>query len=213
MAIKTPATLSKEDFNAALVTLRSNVSEVSRDTGIPRHLLSHFRNYGDGLKPEQIAKLLDYLEDKGIELEEIPGEPPDSPKTPIPPLAGVQVTRYLFPVDADVSPEVMASALDMLEEADARLAVLMKTGVQRNDGFLDDGDLADESKQALQEAFGLLAANYIVIRMLRGWRAFNLQPVAEMPQNIRDVIYTTFEAHLVDAGLIAPRTEDEKEPA
>ena len=78
MAIKQQHTLSKEDFEAALVTLRLSVSEVSRESGIPRHIVSHFRNYGDGLKPEQAAKLHDYLEDKGIEFtdeEETPSDP------------------------------------------------------------------------------------------------------------------------------------------
>ncbi|MDO8292622.1 MAG: hypothetical protein Q7T29_07135 [Gallionella sp.] len=67
MAIKQQPVLTKDDFEAALVTLRLSVSEVSRETSIPRHIVSHFRNYGDGLKPEQAAKLRDWLEDKGVE--------------------------------------------------------------------------------------------------------------------------------------------------
>jgi hypothetical protein len=67
MAIKQQSTLTKEDFEAALVTLRLSVSEVSRESGIPRHVVSHYRNYGDGLKPEQAAKLRDWLESKGVE--------------------------------------------------------------------------------------------------------------------------------------------------
>lgn len=67
MAIKQQQPLSKEDFEAALVTHRLSVSEVSRESGIPRHIVSHFRNYGDGLKPEQATKLRDYLEGLGVE--------------------------------------------------------------------------------------------------------------------------------------------------
>lgn len=70
MAIKPNQLLTKEDFEAALVTLRLSVSEVSRESGIPRHIVSHFRSYGDGLKPEQAAKLRDFLESKGIEFTE-----------------------------------------------------------------------------------------------------------------------------------------------
>lgn len=87
MAIKQQHTLSKEDFEAALVTLRLSVSEVARDTEIPRHVVSHFRNYGDGMKPEQVAKLRDYLEDKGIEFteeeaaEELAATAPTEPQT------------------------------------------------------------------------------------------------------------------------------------
>ena len=52
MAIRKKTVLSKEDFEGALVTLRLSVSEVQRDTRIPRGSLSQFRNYGEGLRPE-----------------------------------------------------------------------------------------------------------------------------------------------------------------
>lgn len=67
MAIKQQQPVTKADFEAALVAHRLSVSEVSRETGIPRHIVSHFRNYGDGMKPEQLAKLRDYLEALGVE--------------------------------------------------------------------------------------------------------------------------------------------------
>ncbi len=70
MAVVQKATLTKEDFESAVVTLRLSVSEVARETGIPRHIVSHFRNYGDGMKPEQVAKLRDYLESKGVEFDD-----------------------------------------------------------------------------------------------------------------------------------------------
>lgn len=70
MAIKKQTALTKEDFEVALVTLRLSVSEVSRESGIPRHIVSHFRNYGDGLKPEQAAKLQDFFESKGLEFSD-----------------------------------------------------------------------------------------------------------------------------------------------
>jgi len=70
MAIKQQPVLTKEDFETVLVTLRLSVSEVARETGIPRHVVSHFRNYGDGLKPEQAAKLRDWLESRGVEFTE-----------------------------------------------------------------------------------------------------------------------------------------------
>lgn len=85
MAIKQQHPLTKEDFEEALVTLRLSVSEVARETGIPRHIVSHFRNYGDGMKPEQAAKMRDYLEEKGIEFadeEEAPATPQQADEQP-----------------------------------------------------------------------------------------------------------------------------------
>ncbi|HUX90235.1 MAG TPA: hypothetical protein VMV48_06045 [Gallionellaceae bacterium] len=70
MAIKQQTAITQADFEAALVSQRLSVSEVSRESGIPRHIVSHFRNYGDGLKPEQAAKLRDYFESLGVEFTE-----------------------------------------------------------------------------------------------------------------------------------------------
>lgn len=79
MAVKQQPVLTKQDFEAALVTLRLSVSEVSRESGIPRHIVSHFRNYGDGLKPEQAAKLRDFFESKGVEFTD-EAETPAAPQ-------------------------------------------------------------------------------------------------------------------------------------
>lgn len=209
MAIKTPVTLSKEDFNNALVTLRSNVSEVSRDTGIPRHLLSHFRNYGDGLKPEQTAKLRDFFESKGIEFDAEKAPPVSGPAdrvapalSVIHPMSAIQATRYIFPVAHDVSPGALSSSLDMIAEADARLAYLLKQRAERDEGFLTDGEFTQDTVAAMQEIITLMAANYLIVRMLRGWSVFNVKDTTESVESLRDVVFTTFLQYLVDAGLI-----------
>ena len=81
MAIKNQPILTKEDFEAALIELRLSVSEVSRESGLPRHIISHFRGYGDGLKPEQAAKLRGYFESKGIEFsDKEPGKKNSTPE-------------------------------------------------------------------------------------------------------------------------------------
>lgn len=67
MAIKQTETLSRADFDEAMVRQRLNVSEVARDTGIPRTYLSEFRNGDRKLRPEMLAKLRDYFESKGVE--------------------------------------------------------------------------------------------------------------------------------------------------
>jgi hypothetical protein len=79
MAVKQQPVLTKEDFETAVVTRRLSVSEVARETGLPRHIVSHFRNYGDGLKPEQAAKLRDYFISLGVEFSE-----EETPATPQP---------------------------------------------------------------------------------------------------------------------------------
>jgi hypothetical protein len=206
--IKRTQPITKEDFEAALVTLRLSVSEVSRESGIPRHIVSHFRNYGDGLKPEQAAKLKDYLEDKGVEFtddaEMLDTETAPSVSSLNPQLGiGLKVEHH-FPISNNVSEEVIRDALYIMEENDARLMLLLQTKLERDDGFFGDGELVDDTKASLQETFALLAGNYIIFRMLRGWPALNVQPITDKPETVRDMILQTFMQQLVEAGLIAP---------
>jgi hypothetical protein len=218
MAIKQQPVLTKQDFETALVTLRLSVSEVSRESGIPRHIVSHFRNYGDGLKPEQAAKLRDWLEEKGIEFTE--EESPEAQQPAADPAPGVSSlnpqlgvglkVEHHFPISNNITDEVIRDAMYIMEENDARLMLLLQTKLERNDGFFADGDLTEETKATLQETFALLAGNYITFRMLRGWPALNVQPTTEKPQTVRDMVLQTFMQPLVDAGLIvAPEHVEE----
>lgn len=207
MAIKKQSVLTKEDFEEALIELRLSVSEVSRETGIPRHIVSHFRNYGDGLKPEQSAKLRDFFESSGVEFtdeEETEPASNSSVTSPNPRLDAALKVEHFFPISNAIPDNVIGNAMDIMEEADARLLVLLKTKIERESGIFSEGELAEETKAALQEVFALMAGNYLVFRMLRGWRAFNVKPATEAPETVRDMIFETFKQHLLDAGLIEP---------
>lgn len=212
MAIKPQHTLTKEDFEAALVTLRLSVSEVARETEIPRHVVSHFRNYGDGMKPEQLAKLRDWLESQGIEFAEEEQQPAATPSvTSLNPHLGVGLkVEHYFPISNNIPDEVVRNAMYLMEENDARLVMLLQTKLERNEGFFGDGDLTDEARETLQETFALLAGNYITFRMLRGWPALNVKASTEKPETVRDMILQTFMQPLIEAGLIAdlPGTDE-----
>lgn len=99
MAVKKQPVLTKEDFEIAVVTLRLSVSEVARETGIPRNIVSHFRNYGDGVKPEQAAKLRDFFESKGVEFAE--EETPTSPQSTGAQSTGMQPLKLPFTLSDD----------------------------------------------------------------------------------------------------------------
>lgn len=204
MGLKHPAVLSRADFDEAVVKLRANVSEIAKETGIPRTYLSEFRNGDRMLRPEHLAKLRDYFEGKGLEFADADPVPDrESPSAPHPRLKAVEGVRCYFPIADTVSDDVIARAMDAMEENDARLVTLLKQQVARDDGLLGSGDFTDETKAALQELFSLLAENYVVFRMLRGWRAFGVKPASEDPATLRDVLFDTFRPRLVDAGLIA----------
>lgn len=206
MAIKQTPIITKDDFEQAIVTHRLSVSEVARETGIPRHVVSHFRNYADGLKPEQAAKLRDYFVSIGVEFAD-----EDEPATPeaatsidslSPQLGvGIRVERH-FPISSAIPDEVVRNAMGIMEDNDARLVALLKSKIEREEGFFREGDLTDETKAALQETFALLAGNYIVFRMLRGWSALKLQPATDKPETVRDMVLQTFMQQFVKAGLV-----------
>lgn len=206
MAIKQHHPLTKEDFEAALASQRLSVSQVARDTGIPRQHVSHFRNYGDGMKPDQLAALRGYLEGLGVEFtDEAPGGTATSRHldTLNPQLGlGIHPVRY-FPISSAIPDEVIRSALYAMEENDARLVLLLQNKLEHNSGFFGEGDLTDETKAMLQEVFALLAGNYITFRMLRGWPALNVKPTTDKPETVRDMVMQTFMQPLIDAGLIA----------
>lgn len=217
MAIKQQQPITKSDFEAALVSQRLSISQVARETGIPRHIVSHFRNYNDGMKPEELAKLRDYLEGLGVEFtdkEEVADQSQPTIASLHPQLgASIQQVHH-FPISSNIPDDVIRDAIYIMDENDARLMLLLQNKLERNGGFFGDGELTEETKATLQEAFALLAGNYITFRLLRGWPALNVQPTNDKPQTVRDMILQTFMQPLIDAGLIvAPEQTEESEAA
>lgn len=224
MAIKQTEILSRQDFNEAVVTLRLNVTEVAKELGIPRTYLSEFRNGDRQLRPEQLAKLKDFFESKGVEFADeaeatTPAAQSPSIASHSPRLDAALKVEHFFPLNNNIPDEVIGNAMDIMEENDARLAVLLKTKAEHEKGFFGDGELTGETQAALQETFALLASNYVIFRMLRGWRAFNQPPADENSKTVRDMLLETFKQPLIEAGLIeageqpAEEAEAEEEQA
>jgi transcriptional regulator with XRE-family HTH domain len=217
MPIKQIEVLSRGDFDDAVVRLRLSVSEIAKETGIPRTYLSEFRNGDRKLRPEHQAKLRDYFESKGIEFDDVaPSDNNDDapPNSPHPRLKTTTAPRCFFPIADSVSDDVVARTLDVMEENDAELVALFKQNAERNSGLFGDGDFTDDTRAVLQNAFGLLAENYVLFRLLRGWRVFGVTPGAEQPQTVRDVVFGAFAEHLQNAGLVeapAPATPETEE--
>lgn len=182
MAIKQPTVLTKEDFEQALITLHLSVSEVSRESGIPRHIVSHFRNYGDGLKPEQAAKLRDWLESKGVEFTE--EEEPSEPSQPTGELPSNQqplkmpfilsddgltqrtalVCRHFF-IDERLTDDQLKEAGKRIEESFDQAKELM--GLELGRVWLS-GDFDEDTTTKLRELWGHLARIGLVSLHLQG---------------------------------------------
>ena len=209
MALKKPNVLSRADFDQAVVRLRLNVSDVAKETEIPRTYLSEFRNGDRTLRPEHLAKLRDYFESKGIEFEDDPAPAEDRAPSPTGPAPGVSVAAVRFlTIDRAVSDTTIAAAMDALTDADARLAVLLQKQVARDGGMFGSGEFTEETAATLQEAFALLAQGYVIVRMMRGWPAFGLAPSGDDPATVRDLIAQTFSDKLAAVGLFKTATDD-----
>lgn len=204
MAIKKTVLLSKEDFESALVELRLSVSEVARETGLPRQYISHFRTYGDGLKPEQVAKVRDFIEarlaENGMTLEseqddETAQPSPIAPAVPALDSARLRSTSIAF-IHFATSPNI--SAADLLkiaremEENEAKLEELMGKEAKEA-GLFESGDWSAETVADMQEAFGLMAANFVLFSVAQG-KSFVYRDTAEGEdaKTVRDVMNDTF---------------------
>lgn len=199
MAIKKQPILTKEDFEAALVTLRLSVSEVSRESGLPRHIISHFRNYGDGLKPEQTAKLRDYLESKGVEFTAEEDSAPENASaatinqpffTPENGMSrrGVIAFRHFF-IDERLTDEQIEEAASRFEGNYDQVAELL--GHDLKTGFASD-DYDEDTENKLRELWGLLAGMGVLILHMQGRFVVNVMPSEGKPKTVGDLLTSVY---------------------
>jgi hypothetical protein len=222
MAIKQQHTLTKEDFEAALVSQRLSISEVSRETGIPRNIVSHFRNYGDGMKPEQLAKLRDYLEGIGVEFtDEEPASPATAQATPqglrLPAILSddgltqrtALVCRHLF-VDERITDEQVAEAgesiLDSFEQAKELLDVKLETN------FILGG-YTEETDARMRELWGHLARIGLLCLHLQGrvlidQSRFAIPLQDDKPDTLGDLLFVTYREALAGLHQVEPEEEE-----
>lgn len=226
MAIKQNQPITKEDFEAALETQRLSVSEVARETGIPRHIVSHFRNYGDGMKIEQAAKLRDYLEGLGVEFTE-----EQASSTPLQPTQALKlplilsddgltqrtalVCRHFF-IDERINEEQIEEAGKRIEESFTQTKELM--GVELGREWLSDNfDEATSTK--LRELWGHLARIGLVSLHLQGRVLINQERILAnaqagedkpKPMTFGDLLSDTYSE--IVAGVNVPAEEEAEEP-
>lgn len=202
-------------------------ADVANAVGINRQYVSEFETgYSNRITAAQLRKLRAFYESKIQEAiadgEEIaltfgePDTPEENQKTatsPTPLQAAAAAPYRFWPVYLEVDQPIAIKVLGMMQDNDARIAVLLQQSAEKDDGFLGDGEFTEGTKDALQETFSLLSLNYALLRSLSGWPALGLTPSAEDPQTLRDVIFSTFQAQFEEAGLILNQDLDEEAEA
>lgn len=228
MAVKQQHPLTKEDFEAALASQRLSVSEVARETGIPRHIVSHFRNYGDGMKPEQLAKLRDYLEGLGVEFtdEEPPEAATPQPAAPqalrLPAILSddgltqrtALVCRHFF-IDERINDDQITEAgeriLESFQQAKALLDVKLETQM-----LSDSYD--EETETKLRELWGHLARIGLVSLHLQGRVLIDQERFANpiqvnKPATLGDLLFVHYRDALASMHQATPAEENDEAAA
>lgn len=230
MAIKQTQHLTKGDFEAALATQRLSVSEVARQTGIPRHIVSHFRNYGDGLKPEQATTLRDYLEGIGVEFTDDDGESHALQASPhglrLPAILSddgltqrtALVCRHFF-IDERITENQIEEAGNRIEESFTQAKELM--GVELGREWLSDNfDAATSTK--LRELWGHLARIGLVSLHLQGRVLINQEHILAnslagkdkpKPMTFGDLLSDTYSEIVAGVNVSAEEGAEETEGA
>lgn len=207
MAIKQPETLSRADFDQAVVRLRLNVSELAKETGVPRTYLSEFRNGDRQLRPEHQAKLRDYFEGKGVEFEspKDDNQPPAvDPKAPHPRLA--VGTVCFFPIRPDLDDARVHSVMQEIDRNDKLIAELLDKKATRAAAFVGKGEYSDETQSAGRELFALCAANYMLVRYLTGTDSPLAQPAKQ--NSLGAVLLETMREGVERAGIEIPTSPE-----
>lgn len=219
MPIKQRNALSRSDFEEALDYLGSNVSDIAKQTNIPRAYLSDLKNRNVRLRREHEDKLRSFLEDQGVEFEAVdppqrgrPGERQESPHSDV---QVAQVIRRSLVLDDALDDSAIARALDAQADRDARISLLLATPVQFGSGFTLPGDTPEHSrafKKSAEEARALLAESYLLVGILRGLRGFNAVASGSEPKTLGELLAKECASSLETAGMSAQSAE-EPEPA
>ena len=195
-------------------------ADVTKALEFNRQYLSEFETgFSTRLTNAQLKKLRAFYEDKITEAnnngEDITltfGEPESEKILPVTRLSTPQTAApYRFiPFYLDVDQPVAIKTQGLIQDNDARIAVLLQQIATRDEGFFGSGEFDQETQDTLQEAFSLMAANYALWRSMSGWPALGLSTDNEEPQTIRDVVFSAFHEQLRDAGLIADDSNNQE---
>ena len=144
---------------------------MAKVTGIPRSYCSEFRNGDRQLRPEQLTKLKNYFESKGLVFEDNSQDltkiESSQPITDLTKPEGIQHTllavRHLS-IDQSLNTEQINSIFEKIAANDRDAQNLLNEKAKC--GLLSDW--SEQTDSYLKQVFGLFAANYVLMRHLQG---------------------------------------------
>ena len=154
--------ISPAQARAARQSLGLSLKQISDATSINRSYCSMFENNKMPLAQKYQRALVDYFTSRGVDLDALVAAAP----APAPSAAQLAqgMLRRCFYLSSDLPEAQYQRAIEQMEKNDERIAELLNAAVGR--GLLSEWNTATEAGQ--RELFGLLAANYLLFRMLQG---------------------------------------------
>lgn len=223
MPIKRSNAITKADFEDALDYLGASISTIAQESGIPRAYLSDLKNRNIRLRREYEEKLRAYLQEKQVEFEDGQDAPAAMPRAPHPDLKIGTATRCYLAIAESLDNETVEQAMAAKEANDAKLNTLLMQKAQRDDGLfaglIDEPEFDQATKDALAEFNRLCAENYLLVRLLCGWRALRMTKSEKGKETICDLVTENNLPLLTEAGFFDPEAtaeaarEEEAEPA
>ena len=167
---------------AARQSLGLSLKQISDATSINRSYCSMFENNKMPLAQKYQRALADYFTSRGVDLDALADASPSAA-----PRAGALVQQFLrrcFKLSDDLPEAQYQRAIEQMEKHDERIAELLNAAVGR--GLLSEWNAATEAGQ--RELFGLLAANYLLFRMLQGHNIVSPRPDGSDAKTLADLL-------------------------
>lgn len=185
----TPSLISPSQCRAARQSLGVSLKRLSEDSSVNRSYLSMFENGKMPLSSKCQQALSGFFKSRGIDLEALTAESEDTPQAAA--IARGLLGRAFF-LSNDLPQELYDRVIAAIETHDERISELLVKPIKS--GMFSGWSPETETDQ--QELFGLLAANYLLFRMLQGHDFVSPRDEDIDPQTVADLLADWFSVTL-----------------
>ncbi len=202
MKIPSKLPVTAEQSRAARFQLGLTQANVIEQSQLPGHKLKNFETGRFIPDMAFLENLRTFYEGSGIDFNDIEAKPSNTETKLIPGIGIVtQVQTSRFVVDQTLPQDRVDSILERMDANDARIAELMKHGLES--GFLST--YSEKTDTDTKELYGLMAENYLLFRTLQGRNILAPLPEKAEPKTQADLI-----GSLYSTALLANQQADEQ---
>lgn len=164
------ALITPAQARAARQSLGLSLKQLSEAAKINRSYVSMFENGKLPLAQKYQQALVDYFLSQDVDLDALANAEPGGTQRAVNIVQGM--FRRCFYLSNELPQQQYERAIEQMEANDERIAELLNTAISR--GLFSDLDA--EAEAAQRDLFGLLAANYLLFRLLQGHNIVSPRP-------------------------------------